>query len=168
MVHKPIVSASNLVSENNVELSEVEFGLIIASNAFNRWAERCMTASGAKGLNTTDILVIHNIHHRNRPKRLNDICFTLNIEDTHQVAYALRKLVKQKLIQGEKSGKEMYYTLTAEGENLCEKYREVREHCLVEAFEGMGVSHEELSQLARTLRTLSGSYDQAARAAASL
>ncbi len=167
-LEKNIVSASKLVSEANVELSEVEFGLIIASNAFNRWTERCMIASGSNALNTTDILVIHNINHRNRPKRVTDICFTLNIEDTHQVGYALRKLAKLDLIRGEKSGKEMFYSLTVAGKKLCEKYREVREQCLVDAFEDMGISHAELGKLARTLRTISGSYDQAARAATSL
>ncbi len=69
----PIVSASKLVSDANVELSEVEFGLIIANNAFSRWTEHCMSASGCEGLSTIDILVIHNINHRDRPKRVTDI-----------------------------------------------------------------------------------------------
>ncbi len=163
----PIVSASNLVSETNVELSEVEYGLIIASNAFGRWTERCMHASGGLSLNTTDILVIHNINHRDRAKRVTDICFTLNIEDTHLVAYSLRKLSKQGLIAGKKLGKEMFYSLSEEGTTLCDTYREIREHCLIEAFESLGVSRAELSDLARTLRTISGMYDQAARAATS-
>jgi predicted MarR family transcription regulator len=29
-----------------VELSEFEFGLIVAWNAFSRWAVRCMAAAG--------------------------------------------------------------------------------------------------------------------------
>ncbi len=165
--HLPIVSASKLVSESNVELSEVEYGLIIANNAFARWTEHCMSAAGSEGLSTNDILVLHNINHRDRPKRVTDICFTLNIEDTHLVAYALRKLAKRELIKGDKQGKEVFYTLTKKGEDLCEKYREIREHCLIEAFETMGVKHSDLHELAQTLRSLSGLYDQAARAATS-
>ena len=126
-----------------------------------------MSASGSEGLSTIDILVIHNINHRDRPKRVTDICFTLNIEDTHLVAYALRKLVKRDLICGEKQGKEVFYTLTDSGRTLCERYREIREHCLIEAFETMGVKHSDLHELAQTLRSLSGLYDQAARAATS-
>jgi predicted MarR family transcription regulator len=30
----------------------------------------------------------------NRDNRLADVCFTLNIEDTHTVAYSLRKITK--------------------------------------------------------------------------
>ena len=163
----PIVSASKLVSDSNVELSEVEYGLIIANNAFARWTEHCMSASGSEGLSTNDILVLHNINHRDRAKRVTDICFTLNIDDTHLVAYALRKLTKRNLVKGEKQGKEVFYTLTKEGSKLCERYREIREHCLIKAFETLGVDHKDLSELARTLRSLSGLYDQAARAATS-
>ena len=35
-----IVSSSHLVSAKSVELSELEFGLIVAWNAFSRWAMR--------------------------------------------------------------------------------------------------------------------------------
>ena len=164
----PILSASKLASDTNIELSEVEYGLIIANNAFSRWTEHCMSASGSEGLSTIDILIIHNINHRDRPKRITDICFTLNIEDTHLVAYALRKLSKRELIQGKKQGKEVFYTLTKSGTILCDKYREIREHCLIKAFETMGVKHANLHELAQTLRSLSGLYDQAARAATSL
>ena len=41
-----IVSSSHLVSERAAELSQFEYGLIMASNAFNRWTVRCMAAAG--------------------------------------------------------------------------------------------------------------------------
>ena len=46
----PIISSSHLVSEKAVELSEFEFGLIIANNAFERWMTRCMAAAGVPDL----------------------------------------------------------------------------------------------------------------------
>jgi predicted MarR family transcription regulator len=61
-----------------------------------------------------------------------------------------------------------FYALTEEHKIVCEKVREVRERRLDEAFEGVGIDLIEVSRLARTLRTISGIYDQAARAAASL
>ena len=45
-----IVSSSHLVSAKSVELSELEFGLIVAWNAFSRWAVRCMAAAGCPEL----------------------------------------------------------------------------------------------------------------------
>jgi len=51
-----IVSSAHLASGRSAELSEFEFGMIIASNAFNRWAVRCMTAAGVKDMTITDAL----------------------------------------------------------------------------------------------------------------
>ena len=74
-----IVSSSHLVSPRSVELSEFEFGLIVAWNAFSRWAVRCMAAAGCADLTITDVLVLHHINHRARNKKLGDICFVLNV-----------------------------------------------------------------------------------------
>ena len=57
-----IVSSSHLVSEKSPELSEFEFGLIIAAHAFNRWLIRCMGAAGVKDMTATDVLVLHHIN----------------------------------------------------------------------------------------------------------
>src|SRR5262245_17218172 len=104
-----IVASSHLVSPRSVELSEFEFGLIVAWNAFSRWAMRCMAAAGCPDLTITDVLVLHHINHRARNKKLADICFVLNYEDTHVVAYSLKKLLAAGLAHGEKQGKEVYY-----------------------------------------------------------
>ena len=83
-----IVSSEHLVSDRCPELSELEFGLIIASHAFGRWMTRCMAGAGVKDMTETEILVVHHVNHRGREKKLADICFVLNIEDTHVVSYA--------------------------------------------------------------------------------
>ena len=103
-----IVSAEHLVSEKCPELSELEFGLIIASHAFGRWMTRCMAGAGVKDMTETEILVVHHVNHRDREKKLADICFVLNIEDTHVVSYALKKLANLGLVSGERRGKEVF------------------------------------------------------------
>ncbi|HEB96053.1 MAG TPA: transcriptional regulator [Sedimenticola thiotaurini] len=165
---RPIVSSAHLVSEKSSELSELEYGLIIANNAFQRWMVRCMTAAGMPDLNPIDILILHNVNHRSRPKKVADICFNLNIEDTHTATYSLRKLVKLGLIGNRKQGKENFFSTTSKGEELCLKYKKVREECLVDALGVLGIDNRELGEAAKVLRSLSGLYDQAARAAASL
>ena len=88
-----IVSSAHLAAGKSVELSEFEFGLIIAGNAFNRWMTRCMAAAGVSDMTTVEVLVLHHVNHRDRPKKLADIAFILNIEDTHVVNYALKTVV---------------------------------------------------------------------------
>ncbi len=161
-----IVSSSHLVSPKSAELSEFEFGLIVAWNAFARWAVRCMAAAGLPELTITDVLVLHHINHRARNKKLADVCFVLNYEDTHVVAYALKKLVAAGLAVADKQAKEVLYSPSAEGEAYVQRYRQVRENCLVASLD-TEMNHD-IGELARLLRTMSGMYDQAARAASSL
>ncbi|WP_052383836.1 winged helix DNA-binding protein [Litchfieldella xinjiangensis] len=165
--HGPIVSSEHL-SRNAQELSEFEFGLIISSHAFNRWMVRCMTASGFPELSALDILVVHSVNHRERAKRQADICLVLNVEDTHTVTYALKKLAKLGLVVGEKNGKETFFRTTDEGRSVCQRYAEIREACLVDSLASLGIGREDMHQIAGALRAMSGLYDQAARAAASL
>mgnify|MGYP000061857217 CR=1 FL=1 len=164
----PIVSSAHLLSEKGASLSEYEFGLIIAHNALNRWMLHCAKASGVDSLAPLDVLIVHNINHRERAKRIADICFVLNIEDTHTVTYSVKKLVKLGFVSGKKKGKEIFYTTTKPGSTFCMTYKTHRERCLVNSLKQMNLDPGELSELANTLRALSGIYDQASRAAASL
>lgn len=164
----PIVSSAHLVSAQSAELSEFEFGLIVAGNAFHRWVLHCMSAAGLKDLTPLDVLVLHHVTHRARDKRLADICFIMNIEDTHLVNYALKKLQGLGVVESHKSGKEVTYASTESGQAYVTRYREVRERCLVQALNADASLNRDIGELARLLRVLSGVYDQAARAAASL
>ena len=167
-VRRSIVTSAHLVSEKCAELSEFEFGLNIAANAYNRWLVRCMAAAGIKDMTTIDVLVLHHVYHRDRPKKLADICFILNVEDTHVVTYALKKLAAMKLVQSQRNGKEVLFSATAGGGQVCRRYREVREACLLPGVSADGEENARLGELAQFLRSLSGLYDQAARAATSL
>ena len=160
-----IVSSSHLVSPRSVELSEFEFGLIVAWNAFSRWAVRCMAAAGLPDLTITDVLLVHNLCHRARNKKLADIGFMLNYEDTHVVAYSLKKLVAAGLAKADKQGKEVFYSPTPQAEAFVRQYRVVREDCLIKSLDTE--LNADIGELARLLRTMSGMYDQAARAATS-
>ena len=127
-----IVSSRHLAEGKGWETSEIEYGMIIAYNAFSRWMTRCMSAAGNTDLTPLEILVLHNTNHRGRDKRLADICFLLNIEDTHTVNYALRKLMKMELLTSEKRGKEVFYRTSQAGADLCDAYRDVRDRCFLD------------------------------------
>jgi len=163
-----IVSSNHLVSDRSAELSELEYALIMAGNAFNRWMMRCMMAAGAKDMTAIEVSLLHHVNHRQRKKKLADICFVLNIEDTHVVTYALKKLVKAGLVKSEKAGKELLFSTTPSGQELCMKYKEVRERCLIDVQLDSGIPSQAISEAAQLLRSASGLYDTAARAAASL
>jgi predicted MarR family transcription regulator len=163
-----IVSSAHLVSERSPALSEFEFAMILAVNAFNRWVVRCMAAAGVKDLSTLEALLLHHVHHRARKKKLADICFMYDIEDTRVVSRALGRLESKELVVGEMSGKEVLFSTTPLGAQVIERYRQVREHCLMKQFSGEEDEKYKVEEIAQFLRYLSGLYDQAARAATSL
>lgn len=164
----PVVSAKHLASGALPALSEVEFALNIANNAYHRWMVRASVASGQGALSPNDILVLHSVNHRDREKSLADLCLVLNIEDTHLVNYSIKKLQGAGLIKTGKRGKEKTVKITEQGRKACDSYREIREALLVESVKSLGFNEDELSRIAAILRALSGQYEQAARSAASL
>jgi len=163
-----IVSSDHLVSEKSAELSEFEYVLIMAGNAFDRWMMRCMSAIGAKEMTAVEVSLLHHVSHRDRKKKLADICFVLNIEDTHVVTYALKKLGTHGYVKREKVGKEVFFAVTELGKTICMKYREVREHCLIEALAESGMANQAIGEAAQLMRNASRLYDTAARVATSL
>jgi predicted MarR family transcription regulator len=164
----PVVSSAHLAAGASPALSEVEFGLILAGAGFARWMGRCMAAAGHPGLSPTEILILHTVRHRDRPKRFADICLVLDIEDTHVASYAIRKLEEAGLVATGRAGKEKLVSATEAGAALCDRYHEVRERLLARPLRASGPSEAQMSDLAELLRALSGYYDQAARAAATL
>jgi predicted MarR family transcription regulator len=164
----PIVSSSHLASGAMPSMSELEYALVVASNAFSRWTVRGMNAAGLSGLTQLEVQILHSCHHRNREKTLGDLCLMLNIEDTHLVSYAIKKLVGLKLVSAGKRGKEKTVQVTQAGSDACERYKDVRETLLISSIQAMGLEESDVSRVAGLLRALSGQYDQAARGAASL
>ncbi len=164
----PVVSSAHLAQSSLPALSEVEFALTMTNHAFHRWMVRCMVAAGGPAMSPLEVLIVHLVNHRERPKTLADICLVLNVEDTHLANYATKKLAKAGLVKVGRTGKEKTIAITEAGAALCTRYGEVRERLVVRAAAHLGIDAEEMSRLAALLRALSGSYDQAARSAAAL
>lgn len=163
----PIVSAAHLASGAMPAMSEMEFALNAATNAWHRWMVRCASAAGMEGLTAMDVLVLHHTNHRGREKTLADLCLLTSVEDTHLVNYSLKKLSGMDLVRTGRRGKEKTVSVTDKGEDACRKYHEIREAILIDGLRAIGLDEKDVSRLAALLRSLSGQYDQAARAAAS-
>jgi predicted MarR family transcription regulator len=161
----PVVSSAHLAKGSFPEISEFEFGLTLANHAFQRWMVRCMASAGHPELSALDVLVLHSVFHRDRPKTLADICLVLSIEDTHTVNYAIKKLAKSGLVTEGRKGKEKTVAATEQGAAACMRYREIREALLLRTVTELGFEPEQVHRLAALLRLMSGQYDQAARAA---
>ena len=67
-----------------------------------------------------------------------------------------------------KRGKEVFYSMTAKGIQVCTRCYEIREACLMPGFKGSDAEKKILHDSAALLRELSGCFDLAARAAISM
>ncbi len=161
----PVVSSAHLAEGSFPEVSEFEFGMIVASHAFERWMVRAMAAAGVADMSPLEVLVLHTVRHRDRPKKLADICMVLNVEDTHTVNYAVKKLIRAGLAKDGRLGKEKTVEATQDGAELCERYRQIREQLLLDALGELGIEAAQMSKLSALMRLMSGQYDQSARAA---
>ncbi|MBC7282829.1 winged helix DNA-binding protein [Hoeflea sp.] len=163
----PIVSASHLADGGMPAMSEMEFALVILSNAYQRWITRCTAAAGGEGLSSIEVQILHAVNHRERDKSQSELCMMFNIEDTHVVAYALKKLEALGLVEPGRRGKEKTARITRKGADLCLRYRDLREKLLIESVASLGLDEARVSEIAGLMRVMSGQYDQASRAAAS-
>jgi predicted MarR family transcription regulator len=163
---KPIVLSQHLVSPKGAQLSEFEFGMIVCWNAFTRWLVKGAAATGVGDMTFIDVVVLHQLKHRAKNKKVADICFVLNLDDIHVVTYSLKKLVAAGLAIGEKVGKEVLYRTTDLGEDAIQKYRDVREQCLMANVDDE--MNAQLGEAGKFLASLSGLYERAARSASSL
>jgi predicted MarR family transcription regulator len=145
------------------ELSEFEFGLIILMFGFQRWVVNCMEAARYRGLGALDILVLHAVNHRARGRRLSEICMVLNIDDTHLVAYALKKLVAAGLVKVDARGRERHYESTPMGDDACMEYRKIRETILIPALSWLSAERNVVRDAGAFMRTMTAIYDQAGR-----
>ena len=161
----PVVSSAHLASGSFPEISEFEFGLTIAGNAFHRWIVRAIATAGYPDMSPLDVLVLHTVFHRDRPKKLADICLVLNVEDTHTVNYSVRKLKAAGLVSEGRSGKEKTVQVTELGAKACKDYGQIREQLLLRSLKDLDLNPEDMGRMASLLRLMSGQYDQAARAA---
>jgi len=164
----PIVTAAHLATGAMPALSEIEFAMTVMHHSFERWMVRCMAAAGFPGLQPTAVHIMHAVNHRGREKTLSELCMMFNIEDTHVVTYAIKKLEAAKLVTTSRRGKEKTVKATAQGTEACRRYHEVREALLVASLKKLKLDEGALSEIAGVMHTISGQYDQAARGATSL
>lgn len=151
---RAIVSSAHLADGALPALSEFEFGLNMLTHAYGRWMVRCMAAAGVPDLSALDVLILHHVVHRDRPKTIADLCLVLDVEDTHLVTYAAKKLQALGLVEGGRRGKEKTLAASETGRAACARYREVREALLANAVAATGIDPAKLSDIAALMRTL--------------
>jgi predicted MarR family transcription regulator len=152
-------------SPESSRLSDLEFSMIVSINGFMSWVSHCAEAAGGRGMGPLDVLVLHAINQRARNKRLADICLVLNVEDSHTVAYALKKLEDYGYATHRQDGRDRIYQSSPDGDAFCARYVEVRQRALVDSLKLDEVDFAKLDEATKTLNRMARYYSHASRTA---
>lgn len=148
-------------------LSELELSLTVLWNSVRRWMSQRSNSDAVNGLSDLDVFLLHLLVYRKKRLRGVDLAFALAIDDMHLVSYSLKKLTKMGVTSSSKVGKEVFYQSTSKGKEHYLSFLSAREKYLEPAMGLLLNGKTDIAVLNEALRTLSGIYEQAARAAAS-
>lgn len=159
-------------SPHEAALTEIEFAIFRIFSAFNRWMDdltACCQDEAEPPCSGIDFSLLNVIRMYDRPKGISEIGRLLNRDDTPNMQYSLRKLVKFGFIvrvgaKGAKKG--ATYRATDQGVAATDRYARLRRELLLPLTQALSESDQRMAQVTNMLTLLSGIYDQAACVAA--
>ncbi len=147
-----------------ITVTELEFSLIRATSAFDRWQAECLAAVAHQQLGSTDNAILHVIRLKERPKTTTEIARLLNRDDVANLQYSIRKLQDAGLIERCRAGKRKgtSYRVTQRGKMTTEEYAVLRSNLLMNLIPSVERWDEQVQGAKRILDLMRGIYDQAA------
>lgn len=151
------------VSDREKRLGSFEYHLTMLMFGFSRWVETCMSAADVVGLGSLDILILHSLHQHPRGQRLSEIGLVMNIDDTHIIAYSLKKLMNAKFVEAKRVGRERIFLTTAAGDSACDNFHQFRDRFLITEVTKRAYELENFDRVSETLANLASIYERAGR-----
>lgn len=130
-----------------------------------RWSGECSSAAGFN-VNGPENSILNFIRMQERPKALSEIAHFLNRDDLSNIQYSIRKLQQMDLIQkykGKNARREVTYVVTEKGRALTDQFAELRRALIIKAIKQVGVTGEQLEQVASIIKLMGGFYESCAR-----
>ncbi len=147
--------------EADTEVTNFELQLWRVFHGFLRWQEECEKSTNGLHLNGHELAILHVIRMKEKPKTISDIGRILNRNDTFNINYIIRKLLKNGLIKKTRLGKGFkghMYDITLKGIENTNIFAEMRRKVLIETY----MKHKELplKELADHLIIIKSIYDE--------
>jgi predicted MarR family transcription regulator len=150
-----------------IDVAEIEYALMRATNAFERWQTECLASVIELSVSGPENAMLHIIRMNDRPKSIKDLARLANREDIPNMQYSLRKLISAGLVVRQGSGRAgVTYTVTDLGRDITDRYADVRASLLIEAIKSVPNFTHKIEEATRALELLTGIYEQVARVAA--
>lgn len=125
-------------TEEETKLTDFEFHLWRVFYGFIRWQEGCEKVANQTDLTGSELSILHIVRMKDRPKTLNELMRLLNRDDSFNITYSLKKLIKNGLIRKVASDthnkKTFSYEITEAGIKNTDTYTAIRKNVLIELF----------------------------------
>lgn len=151
-------------------VTEFEWSIIRFYEAFMRWVTTTGSLLTDADLKFSEHLILHVIRMQNRPKSGAVIARMINRDDIPNVQYSLRKLEAAKLIKKikEGSGKTFSYVMTDKGNDITEKFSELRKDFLINHLSTISNIDEKIDDIIKFMSVFTGIYEEMARNSSTL
>lgn len=151
----------------SVALTDLEYSLLRVFEAFGRWQSECLAAVSGATLSGAENVLLHVIAMKGRPKTIHDLQLLTNRNDTINIQYGLRKLMKIGFVAKEGTGRTgVYYRCTPEGERICREYASLRKKLLQSTLKALPKFEADSERATAHLEALEKAYTSAGREAA--
>lgn len=150
--------------EFGVEFTDLEYALLRVYQSFLRWQSECL--AGVTGLNLSgqESALLHVIRMHDRAKTIKELMQLTNRQDTANMQYELRKLLKAELIDKYGTARSgIYYVATPEGADVCDAYAKLRRDTLLEAAKSVAAFGNLASDATRCMEQLERIYETCTR-----
>lgn len=147
------------------ELSDFELQLWRVFYGFLRWQEQCEVCANGDDMTAYELAILHIIRMQDRPKNIPELCRLMNREDSLNVGYVIKKLIKLGLIERKKVKTNTVYQITEEGVHNTERYKNIRKNVLLKLF--LKQKELQLPEMTEQLAILKGLYEEGTRITAS-
>lgn len=153
-------------SREETALTEFEQALICGAEAFYRFAGGLLgPAARGQNLSGQDCVILQQLVAARAPRRVAELMRFANRDDSANVQYALRKLMRAGLVEQVRgaSRRETAYAVTEEGARASARLVAQRRALLLEPLRRYGLAERDLPALTEALGLLTGLYDHGAR-----
>ena len=156
-------------SDDELVIAEFEYSLMRIIESYNAWQQECLAAVSGHKMSATDNLVLHITRMNDRPKSITELSTLMNRADMSNLKYAVRKLVKDGLLEKVTEGskrKGTRYRATERGVEVTEAYAHLRREQLMPALADISGIADKLDRATQTLTLMGGIYAQSAHVVA--
>jgi predicted MarR family transcription regulator len=164
---KPTRVPKHLASNpREMAITELEQGLICAAEAFYRFYGSLLGRRGREHkLSGQDNVVLQQIMAASRPLSVTDIARFANRDDTANIQYSLKKLIRAGLIRKtpDSSAREASYGATEQAREWTVHFIALRKELFTDPSAQILDFEEQLATCAKLLNTIAGFYDHGTR-----